>query len=386
MTGGARSAAGSAKTGVTPGNTCDQCPRPRRRRVLPMLLLLWGPWAVWLVAGLNGSGAVGPLELAALAWSLFLTSHTLLDGRWWLWLLPALVPPPLLTVVPALLVVAGLASGIRAHGMVVPLAVSALLATIPQCGLNTHALRRRVPSGQGVEVVIWNTEHWNQHQHDTSAMYEFVQGLGADVYLLQEYCNLVGDGVCPIDDEARLDAAFPGYHRVIKGQLVTLSRFPVVAVPDLAASDLLRVDLQVAPGTVLSTYSVHVPVPLLLVNPFSARFYDEIRTRRADRKRHFEVLLHDLHRNANPVLVSGDLNASPVMLDSARLASALTDAIPANRNLFPVSWHARTPWLRLWRLDWTFVSRQVRPLRYTFLDPGPTSDHRAQRLTLAVAG
>ena len=125
-------------------------------------------------------------------------------------------------------------------------------------------------------------------------------------------------------------------------------------------------------------------MPLIVGRPWHPGFYAEIKRRRASRAQHFEVLLDDLWRNRRASFVAGDLNASPAMADSRLLRVALKDAIGASRRLLPVSWHGRSRLLRLWRLDWAFVSPLVRVLRYDFRDPAGLSDHCAQELVVRL--
>jgi endonuclease/exonuclease/phosphatase (EEP) superfamily protein YafD len=190
-----------------------------------------------------------------------------------------------------------------------------------------------------------------------------------------------------LDDNERLFAAFAGYEVVVKGQLVTASRLPVVAVPPLAAENVLRVDIRAAPGgSVLSTYNVHIPVQLAPLNPLRREFYQVVRWRAHDRNSHYECLAGDLAANAQPSLVAGDFNASPAVGDLRRLAGAATDAIHANRSIYPVSWDASRWMLRLWRLDWAFAGGGTAVRRYEFLSAPGRSDHRIQSLLVAVPG
>jgi hypothetical protein len=235
--------------------------------------------------------------------------------------------------------------------------------------------------------VVWNTEHWNQRLGQTSGLYAYLRGLDADIYLLQEYSCLVGDDVRQIFRESELAEAFPGFHVIIKEALVTLSRPPVLDSPPLPAPELLRVDVSLGADVglgVLSTYNLHIPVPLITGNPLRRSFYEEIKSRRISRAQHFEVLLDDLRGNSAASFVAGDLNASPAMADSGLLRRVLNDAIGASRRLLPASWHGRVRLLRLWRVDWAFVSPQVKVLAYDFRDPEGLSDHCAQDLVLRL--
>ncbi len=371
--------------------------RRSHRSVYP-ILLLWAPFLVGQAAAYRAAGGsrgtetplAGALVLgASLAWAVFLTGHLLANGRWWGWLVVSLLPPLLFAAVPAVLLLAAWALGGPAAGRSVALGAAALAAGAKESGFNPWCLRRRPrpPGGQRpVRIISWNTEYWHQHG-DPRLFYSYLRSLDADVYLLQEYICHVGRWCYRLlDDDERLFAAFPGYQVVMKGQLVTISRLPVVTVPDLAAPEILRVDVRPVPGaSVLSTYNAHIPVQLGPFSPVTGLFYRVVRERAAERDRQIHQLAADLAANPGPAVVAGDFNASPAVGDVRRLESVGTDAIRANRSIYPVSWNCHRRLLRMWRLDWAFVSGGAAVQRYEFLDPGGRSDHCVQRL-LVTAG
>lgn len=383
-------------------------PRDRPRWPAARLAVLWVPWLAAVLPGLSsGMGLSGLPALAPVlmvAWAGFLTCHLLIDGRWWLWLLPSLIPPPLVAVVPVALSLFAVIADPEHACPTLLLGVCGICAGWPATGLNARALawalaRPRPAMDDAasigaatppVRIVVWNTEHWNQRLGHPSGMYAYLRRFGADIYLLQEYSCLVDDEVQQIFRESELAEAFPGFHIVIEGPLVTMSRFPVLDSPNLPAPELLRVDVSLGPAgareSAFSTYNVHIPVPLIVGNPWHPGFYAEIKRRRASRAQHFEVLLDDLRRNRRASFVAGDLNASPAMADSRLLHQVLKDAIGVSRRLLPVSWHGRARSLRLWRLDWAFVSPRVRVLCYDFRDPEGLSDHCAQDLVVRLDG
>jgi endonuclease/exonuclease/phosphatase (EEP) superfamily protein YafD len=341
-------------------------------------------------------------------WLAFVLLHLGLSGRFWLWLLPDALPPIAFLAVPALLAATVPALRLlrrpmprRARRLVAAGAAIALVLGAGSAGLNLHAL---APAGavrpDAIRVFAWNTEYWDQTD-DPDRFYRFLAGQRADVYVLQEHLNwdmaAGDDGARPLDDTDRLRRAFPGYHLAARGELLTLSRFPILARPPVgpdrflpptaryrdvvSAARVLRTDLDVG-GRPLSVYNVHIPVQFSLE---PSRILGRLAGRDAARRQQFGGLLADLAGNPLPVLVAGDFNTSPAMGDLAGLRGRLVDATPANRSLYPVSWDA-SGWLRLWRLDWAFTSRAVQVQRYEFVDPAGLSDHRGQRLLLHLAG
>ncbi|WP_238006229.1 endonuclease/exonuclease/phosphatase family protein [Dactylosporangium sp. AC04546] len=321
---------------------------------------------------------------AGVAWLVFAGLNVALSGRWWLWLVPGLLPPLAFAVVPA-----GLTAGtalLRLGRRPLVVALAGLAVGGAQAGFNPAAL---LPppgdvAGTHLRVVAWNTEVWDDWD-DPARFLAFLRAQDADVYLLQEYAE---NGLHPGD--------FPGYTAIERGELLTLTRLPVRRVVALPAEPApgsswrqvyeqvksLRVDVTAGGGT-LSVYNVHMPVQLDLVSPLSAGFYRQLRLRDAARQRQYTSLENDVRGNRNPILVAGDFNTSPAMGDIRWLAGSLHDAASGDRSLYPASWRSYWP-VDLWRLDWAFTSDAVAVRRYAFVDPRGMSDHSLQRIELTV--
>jgi endonuclease/exonuclease/phosphatase (EEP) superfamily protein YafD len=358
------------------------------------IVVLWLPFLAY--QAIPGSGKPAAMSwpgtmllVISLAWSLFVTSHVIANGRWWAWLVVSLLPPVSFAAVPALMLAGALAvRGTAGLGSAL-LAIAALLVTARQSGLNIRATARparELAGGQRlIRVIAWNTQYWHQGK-DQEEFYAYLRGLDADIYLLQEYLYHVGQWRFRLlDDDERLFAAFAGYEVVVKGELVTASRLPVVGVPALTAENVLRVDIRVTPGgRVLSTYNVHIPVQLPALSPLRREFYQVVRRRAHYRNSHYQCLADDLAANVQPSLVAGDFNASPAVGDLRRLAGVATDAIHANRSIYPVSWDDNRRMLKLWRLDWAFADGGTDVRRYEFLSPSGRSDHQIQSLLVTI--
>jgi endonuclease/exonuclease/phosphatase (EEP) superfamily protein YafD len=365
------------------------------RRTIAELILLWSPFACY--QALRGGWPRGPSSIVAwfaLSWTLVLTCHLIANGRAWIWLAVSLFPPLGFAAIPALLLAAAFAvrgiAGINAA----LLAIGALVAADRQTGINIRPLSRRPGSGPGgaaggtrpIRVMAWNTQYWHQFT-DPDEFYSYLRGWDADIYLLQEYLYHSGNWRYRLlDDDERLFAAFSDYQVAISGQLVTISRLPIVGAPIPLAPHLLRVDVQTAcDGPVLSVYNAHVPVQLAPLSPLRRVFYQQLRQNACSRNLHYHRLARDVAANTNPALVAGDFNASPAVGDLRRLADVASDAIVACRALYPVSWDARRRARALWRLDWVFTAGRARVHQYEFRSPEGRSDHRIQWL-LVTAG
>ncbi|MFJ7989284.1 endonuclease/exonuclease/phosphatase family protein [Streptomyces sp. NPDC096351] len=315
----------------------------------------------------------------ALLWAVLLALHLVLNGRWWPWLAVSLLPPLAFAAVPLVLLAAAAATGGGTAGAI---AAGCLLAGWTQNGINLRALGRRPEPAEGLRLVSWNTQHWNQGG-DPDRFYAFLRSLAADVYVLQEYLNgFEGGEVWDIDDEERIRTAFPGHHLSVDNNSVTLSRFPPAGPPVPVGACSLRVDLRVGAG-VLSTYNVHIPVQLTVMNPLRPAFLRDMRRRAAARDREYAALVADLRDNPHPVLVTGDFNTSAAIGDIRRMPRSLRDAIGACRSLLPASWNARAR-LRLWRIDWAFTGGGARVGSYRFRSAEGLSDHLVQELTVTT--
>ncbi|MEV2238329.1 endonuclease/exonuclease/phosphatase family protein [Micromonospora sp. NPDC049891] len=339
------------------------------------------------------------LVAGAALWLVFTAVHLAVSGRWWLWLAVDAVPPLAFVVVPLTLGV-GAAVLRRRWRTVALLATAALLLGAGQSGINT----RRWQGGDGVapadavRVFVWNTDYWDEGGQ-TEALYRVLREADADVYLLQEYWYARTAGPTETALE-RLRAEFPGFHVVAAGELVTVSRLPVLRQAPLSADGLppavadagdewryktLRTDLDVGGGRVLSTYNLHLPVQLSPDHGlFDRDFYRVLREQHAQREPQWRALAADVTANPHPVLLAGDLNTSPAMGDRRKLPDGLRDASYAMPSLYPASWADSPGWPQWWRLDWAFVSPGVRVHSYRFGAGQGVSDHRPQELVLSL--
>ncbi|MGY0070352.1 endonuclease/exonuclease/phosphatase family protein [Streptomyces sp. QTS137] len=382
--------AASAPTGTPGPATCDTPPGPPRP----------GPPR----SGRGRAAASGALVCLTALWALYSALNLLLGGRWWVWLIPDLVPPVCFVAVPlVLLALAGPAAARRVRRPLTVVLALLLLSGLTRSGVNWAAL---VPGGgpgrapaDAVKVVSWNTEYWDTTD-EPDAFYRYLKAQRADVYLLQEYLAWVDGRPAPIDELDRVRREFPGYHVEVLGEQVTLSRFPVVSrTPvgqgrgaehgaswreEFEQGKVLRTDLDVR-GRPVSFYNVHIPVQLDIERSvLSGGFYGEIRSRDAARRGHYEALLRDVSDNPHPVFVAGDFNTTPAMRDLDGIRNVLRDALPASATVLPGTWNSDGA--GLWRLDWAFTDDLLEVHRYDFDDPRGLSDHQAQRLTVSLPG
>ncbi|TDB76207.1 endonuclease/exonuclease/phosphatase family protein [Micromonospora sp. KC723] len=341
-------------------------------------------------------------------WAVFLGVFLLLTGEHWWWRLAELPPPLLFAAVPALLLtLAPLARPVRWR--LAAAALCCLAIGLDLAGLNPYALpgvggATPAPAG-ALRVFSWNTEYWHDGD-DPRRFYDHLAAQRADVYLLQEHVgwDLAGHRPIRVDHVAELRARFPGYQVVATGEMLTMSRYPIVAWRGLdgwpyladparngtpAGSDfaeyyrhkVLRTDLRVG-ERVLSVYNVHVPVQLdISMDPTSSEFTGFMRAQQDRRQAHYRALRADLATNPYGRLVAGDFNATSAMGELRDLAGQLTDAAVAGDRLYPASWPDGAP---KWRLDWAFTDGPVRTHEYRMVPAHGMSDHSGQQVTVSL--
>lgn len=355
------------------------------------------------------------LLAAGAGWLALLLLQYALSGRWWAMMALNLEPPVAFLVVP-LLLLAGVPAARLARRRVprrpalavTALALAGLMLGYPWSGLNPAALWNgdgKVPPG-ALRVVSFNTLAWGKST-TPDRFYQALKARNADVYLLQEYVWSDQDDANErrIDDMARIRREFPQYHVAVQGELVTLSRYPIVSRPAIgpyratarAASSgqspdwydvyrtgkVLRTDVRVR-GQVVSLYNVHIPVQVDMRESFlTPTFYRVIHDREAARRAQYKGLLDDIGGNRNPLLVAGDFNTTAAMGDLSPLRSALDDAADHGGSVLPISWNEQGR-LRLWRLDWTFTSAGLETYRYELTALPDVSDHRLQETVVSV--
>lgn len=326
----------------------------------------------------------------AAAWAGFLLLHVLLVGRWWPWLILEATPPLVVLAVPVLLAaLVPLARPVR-RGLAVTVALL-LLAGLHLTGYGPPG-GGGTPAGTSVKVFAWSTDYW-QMSDDEDDFYGFLRRQDADVYLLQEYLYWAGtDQPIRIDDSARLRAELPGYQLSVDGELLTLTRLPVVATHHPPApgggtdwywkgAKSQRTDVRVD-GRTVSFYNVHLPVPFRLGDsPLSGAFYRSLEEQGRWRIGELDRLRTDLAGNPNPAVVAGDFNSPWTELSSpgGEAHDPTGSLLPASS--WPVSDY---PVPRLWRLDWLWTTGDLAVPDYRFGGGSEFSDHAAQEIRVVV--
>jgi endonuclease/exonuclease/phosphatase family metal-dependent hydrolase len=361
--------------------------------------------------------------VAVAGWLVFVLAHQVLSGRLRYWAPLDLAPPLVFAVMPVLLLALAMFARPVRWRLAGVLAVAAAVGA-GNTGLNPAALWYSPPPAPpgAFTLFAWNTEFWDQlwrtdggrpgdGRTDTAGFYRYLLDQEADVYLLQEYLHLrrtpgQADQRVRIDRLAELTERFPGYEIAVFGELVTLSRFPIVfqrpldlrpwlpepmrAVPpefrevaDYYTTKTLRTDLRVA-GGVVSVYNSHIHQPSHHFDLWSRAARDHIEDRHARRWAAYQAMATDVADNGNPIVVAGDFNTSPVMGVLRMLPDRLVDHTRALDSLYPASWAAEDD--EFWRLDWLLTTPNVAVHGYEMRRPYGQSDHSAQWAEVSLGG
>ncbi|MQS09309.1 endonuclease/exonuclease/phosphatase family protein [Streptomyces alkaliphilus] len=339
------------------------------------------------------------LVTAGALWTVFLALHLLLTDRWWRWLVVEATPPVAFLVIPLLLLAATpLARPVRrwlAPALLIHVLIGAHLTGYgPAWRGPDTAAAQGAAVGEEITVFSWNADYWDMDD-DPDAFHAYLREQDADVYLLQEYLHWEDEDPILIDDTERLREEFPEHEIVVEGELITLSRLPVVAVHHRSVPDrenawywegrkTQRTDVLVG-DTTLSLYNSHLPVPFRVGdNPLSERFHSFLANQFDWRTRELDWLREDLADNPHPALITGDFN-SPWMGSLIDLGPGVRTHTPEGRLLPATTWPiADYPLPRLWRLDWLFTSGDLTLTGYRLGGGAEFSDHRAQEIRLLV--
>lgn len=289
--------------------------------------------------------------------------------RWWLTTLAAYAPQ-LVFAAPLPLVLGWAAVRRHRRAVLVNVAAGGFLV-FPVLGF-------RVPFGASppseaprMRVMIYNV---HQAASGVKVIADAIARQNADVVCLQEV-NAWGRWGDPVASIHRL---LPNGWKVVRdGELVTLSRYPIVEsqvhyLPSSTGRAILSATLDVRGDriTVLNTHFNVSSGESLTRGRIGVRTYlrDAAKIRLAQKTRLLEVA----GRVREPVVIVGDFNTPPRGLTYCRIAKRYRDAFDAAGWSLGYTFRSDLPMLRI---DHIFVDRRLKVLR-CFVPQTRASDHR----------
>ncbi len=316
----------------------------------------------------------GRRHALVLLFALFMSLHVWLMGRVWWWNIFLVIPPNVFLGVFVILFLVGLMRR-RWIGLLI------LCLSFPLVWMNSDVVlpfaKQVMSNANGPVIFNWNTEYWQDG--DRQDFYAFIHAQQADVILLQEHMNRQDEPLLHDFDE--ITQQFPGYTLVMNGELITLTKYPIVDT--VRSTQFLRTDLRIQ-NQVVSVYNVHLsnPVnPSLLKQP--VRFMQSLHKYFVMRSGQFTALEQDISANPLPHYIAGDFNTSHAMGSMRWFLTRFTDAATRGTSHFPATWTDRI--LRVWRIDWALADPSLPIASYEIIPVvTSSSDHAGLRVSLSM--
>lgn len=312
--------------------------------------------------------------LTVIAYSLtaLLVFQNLLAGHAWWWSPMSAVPPWGWLFIPLFALVVFCFR--RKNIILLACGIIGLLLAMGQSDINFGAFWNRPPTAQenAITIFSWNSLAWKQG--DRQKWLDYVASHQADVVFLQE---IIQPRTWDTPYPTELTARFPGYRLIPHGEWLTITKLPVVGVYGARDQYWLRVDVDMN-GKRVSLYNVHIPVhmdpALALRDP--GKFFEDMHERNALRDRQFALLEKELRSNDYPKIIAGDFNSTRSMGALGYYYGNFTDVSSLGTDLFPATWGDFG--INFWRIDWAFVSKDLKAVAYQIAPRSGISDHAAQ--------
>ncbi|GAB4283599.1 MAG: hypothetical protein Kow0081_0260 [Candidatus Dojkabacteria bacterium] len=259
-----------------------------------------------------------------------------------------------------------------------------IIVSIPISDLNFNFIRNKNNTEGQYKLVSWNTLFWEQNP---SEMFEIIRAQDADVIHFQEYIikEDYSDFFIKRDpDQIELvKKAFPEYEIAHEGELLTLSKFPIINVKRFEGVTFLRIDVAID-SEIVSFYNVHIPVhiDLRLIDDLTD-FLMDIRLRSSVRIHEFNTLAEDIKNNKNKIIISGDFNSTKTMGTMNKLLGYTQDAIRRSDLFIPTTWSANKTF-NLWRIDYVLDNLGNNLKTYTHSFIHDISDHAMMEVTFDI--
>jgi endonuclease/exonuclease/phosphatase family metal-dependent hydrolase len=262
------------------------------------------------------------------------------------------------------------------------LAASLLVPPVLYAVKSPVVATKPAPIETGLKITTFNTEYWHIPEQE---LVNQVRTQDMDLVFFQEHLEKHGDTWGPTNRIPQLKAVLKDRYIGVNGEVVTVSKWPIVATRAFSGGQAIRTDVREPGGRIVSAYNIHLPVHLhlnLASNPI--QFFHDAQTTAARRQQLLDEVIADLSANQNPTIVAGDFNTSSAMSGTAWFRRNMVDAYaaphcPQAGDTFELG-RALT-----WRIDYVFVSRHFVPTSYCTQAAPHMSDHKAVVATLGLA-
>lgn len=310
-------------------------------------------------------------------WSItaFIILTFALSGRFWIWNIFSIVPPPFFLFLALLTILCNILSRKYKHLF---LSVFILVLSFSISDIHLQNLIPKDYSGQygkTLKLVSWNTGFWHEGTN-RDAFYQFLQDQKADVYQLQEFDNE--------ETLAEVEKHFKGYFLDENQDVITISKFPLKTQYKNGSGNYMRSDINID-GQIISLYNMHLPIhllPKLVTDPLA--FLANIKSRFDLRSNILQELEKNVLTNEYSYIVSGDFNSTLSMGTMNPLLSKSKDAFDASKNIYPITWMS-DGWLSLYRIDYALSSLSgIIPISYEEIAKPEFSDHKAVIVTYGL--
>lgn len=215
-----------------------------------------------------------------------------------------------------------------------------------------------------LRVMSWNTLSWNVDEEPE--IYLLMENINADIYLFQEVPQKQARGVTD-----RLRINFPGFTATHSGNLLTVSRFPIIESENVTSQGFLKTELKVG-QEYIAAYNVHFMRPFYM-NDFR-RFSDY-----SIRNSQFLKLKESLSKEESMKIIAGDFNTTRNHHYINFLENNYYLVNPRTIFTIPRTYPTKFP---LIRIDYQFVSKEFNIYDYQEFSYPNLSDHKAIQTTL----
>lgn len=244
---------------------------------------------------------------------------------------------------------------------------------------------RQAPEAISLRLVSCNVDNFGLHYQDYDNLRHqaaLIRSYRPDIICLQERPHT---NVISFDSIRQAFSTYPYYcvntreDEVLN--LVVFSRYPLSSLTEYyfpgSYNKALAVSIAVGEDS-LRLYNVHLQTTGVSTQAGSAhrRLAAMIRNEKA-RNLQSDQLLSVIARSRQPVIVTGDFNASRTSRAYRRFAAVLSDCSQSSPGLHG-TWQPLGPWLKI---DHTLCSPQFHTHSYAVAD-NPWSDHRLQVVSL----